>query len=636
MNHYKIILGMLLVCLPFFCLCTGNVKVDDVTCLGEGKGGGSPILSKLDLGCCPGLKKIAGNMGVDAEGVCHPAIDGGFVCAKCGDGKCGIGENKCNCPSDCSAGCAPEGEAVFDNPGMGPVKCCDVDAGIKPSTRIDTTYNICSDPDRSGSRGICSVSWAKTCGNGVCDPGEDKCNCLQDCSPPECAKDGEQVYMRSIDGPVRCCNANSGIKYDHRLENGACTAVSGQFSPVGVCVAGWQKTCGDSACGSGENRCNCPQDCGKVAASCGNGKCEAGETTTNCLTDCPCVAEGRRMPTFAVSPEGFEEQRQTGNLECCPGLNSVSNLFYNGVCEGIVGVLGGAVCVKCGNGVCGSGENYCNCPEDCKLQAEDNITGGAEEKAKRKAEGYFNEGRNEHLLGRGSAIESEQKTHIDKAKQSYTSALKIYEELRESAIRQGDLKKEVEYEALSHTVMHRLSEVEKEKETIGGPCHYKDYSGRCNITRTEGSGVYFMFIPYGEMDLTGVYWAKKEIIEREHSTAASFLGLKCLQGAFTPTADDVIKCNVKPGIIYNCTLKLITNGTCSPMWYAFADQDSGYSVDTCDQKCRKYGYSSSYCRTTENDSRNTCETGDHELRELSSECVPSYENGVKTACCCKK
>ena len=361
---------MLLVYLPFFCLCTGNVKVDDVTCLGEGKGGGSPILSKLDLGCCPGLKKIAGNMGVDAEGVCHPAIDGGFVCAKCGDGKCGIGENKCNCPSDCSAACAEEGEGVFDNPGMGPVKCCDVDAGIKPLTRIDTTYNICSDPDRSGSKGICSKSWAKTCGNGVCDSGEDKCNCLKDCPPPDCAKDGEQVYLRSIDGPVRCCSVDSGIKYDHRLENGACTAVSGQFSPVGACVVGWQKTCGDGACGSGENRCNCPQDCDKVAASCGNGKCEAGETTTNCLTDCPCVAEGRRMPTFAVSPEGFEQQRQTGNLECCPGLNSVSNQFYNGVCEGIVGVSGGDVCVKCGNGVCGSGENYCNCPKDCASEPE--------------------------------------------------------------------------------------------------------------------------------------------------------------------------------------------------------------------------------------------------------------------------
>lgn len=325
MHPNKILFGMLLVCLPFFCLCTGNVNVDDVACLGEGKGGGSPILSKLDLGCCPGLKKIAGNMGVDADGVCHPAIDGGFVCAKCGDGKCGIGENKCNCPSDCSAACAEEGEGVFDSPGMGPVKCCDVDAGIKPSTRIDTNYNICSDPDRSGSKGICSKSWAKTCGNGVCDSGEDKCNCLQDCPPPECANDGEQVYYRSIDGPVRCCNANSGIKYDHRLEDGACTAVSGQFSPVGVCMEGWQKTCGDGACGSGENRCNCPKDCsdcskGLSREACvdlgGNYLCSDGN---NCFCMCPCKIDA-----------------DCGNNRCGQGGNTCNEHRFRcvgGVCE---------------------------------------------------------------------------------------------------------------------------------------------------------------------------------------------------------------------------------------------------------------------------------------------------------------
>ena len=620
-------LGVLLLSLPLFSLCTENIKIDGVTCLGEGKDGGGGAVSKLDvLDCCQGLKKISADISADAEGVCRPRIDGGVVCAKCGDGKCGIGENKCNCPSDCSAACAPEGEAVFDNPGMGPLKCCDANAGIKPSTRIDTTYNICSGPDRSGSRGTCSVSWAKTCRNGVCDPGEDKCNCLQDCPPSQCAKDGDQVYMRSIDGPVRCCSADSGIKFDHRLDNGACTAVSGQFSLVGVCVAGWQKSCGDGVCGSGEDRCNCPRDCSISGRS----------TTTLPGQDCAGAGEKVCLPVSGLV------KCTDAPTKCCLGMSfddGYSTSDPQGDCPPPVPrpFNGVGICINCGDGICGAGENKCNCALDCKPQAEENITESTEELTKRKAEGYFNEGRNEHLLGRGASIEAEQNTHFDKAKQSYTSALKIYTELRESAIRQRDTKKEGEYEALSHRVMQRLSEVEKDMETIGGPCHYKEYSGRCNITRIEGSGVYFMFIPYGEMDLTGVRWTTKErIIEREHSTAASFLGQKCLQGAFAPTADDVIMCNVKPGVIYNCTIKLITDGTCSPMWYAFADQDSGYSVDTCDQKCRKYGYSSSYCRTTENDSQYTCEAGDHELRELSSECVPSYENGVKTACCCKK
>ena len=420
MNPHKFLFGMLLVCLCFFSLCTGNVKVDNVTCLGEGKGGGGFVSNmQVVLDCCQGLKKISEGMGVDTEGKCQQALDAGFVCAKCGDGRCGIGENKCNCPSDCSASCANEGESVFDNLGMGPVKCCNADSGIEPLTHIDSTYNICSDSDPSGSKGVCSESWSKTCGNGVCDPGEDKCNCLQDCPPAECAKDGEQVYSRSIDGPVRCCNANSGIKYDHRLENGACTAVSGQFSPIGACVEGWQKTCGDGTCGSGEDRCNCPQDCSsgpgstmadsncanvgetintplstdrkgptaccagltpddgymksdaqgdcpkpiphplpamEICIKCGDGVCGSGENKCNCPQDC-----GEKNRTNCAG-----EGENAMVYGCCPGLVRVMNSWVideNGVCQGFN--MPTAICTKCGDRVCGKGENKCNCPSDC-------------------------------------------------------------------------------------------------------------------------------------------------------------------------------------------------------------------------------------------------------------------------------
>lgn len=33
-----------------------------------------------------------------------PDNKGGFICAKCGNGKCGKGENVCNCPKDCYKG----------------------------------------------------------------------------------------------------------------------------------------------------------------------------------------------------------------------------------------------------------------------------------------------------------------------------------------------------------------------------------------------------------------------------------------------------------------------------------------------------------------------------------------------------
>lgn len=49
--------------------------------------------------CCEGLAPIAcGAPG--PEGVCEPCV-GASVCAACGDGVCGAGENICNCAQDC-------------------------------------------------------------------------------------------------------------------------------------------------------------------------------------------------------------------------------------------------------------------------------------------------------------------------------------------------------------------------------------------------------------------------------------------------------------------------------------------------------------------------------------------------------
>jgi len=60
--------------------------------------------------------------------------------------------------------------------------------------------------------------------------------------------------------------------------------------------------------------------------------------------------------------------------DCCLGLksiNSVSTIKSDGTCAMIVGSFG--ICKPCGNGVCDSGENKCNCPEDCN-----NATAGPE------------------------------------------------------------------------------------------------------------------------------------------------------------------------------------------------------------------------------------------------------------------
>jgi hypothetical protein len=53
--------------------------------------------------CCDGLTpKLDTAVASDGE-TCGPAECPCYVCVKCGDGECGLGENKCMCPEDCSS-----------------------------------------------------------------------------------------------------------------------------------------------------------------------------------------------------------------------------------------------------------------------------------------------------------------------------------------------------------------------------------------------------------------------------------------------------------------------------------------------------------------------------------------------------
>ena len=145
-----------------------------------------------------------------------------------------------------------------------------------------------------------------------------------------CAKEGQQ--MRD-DGPngyfsPRCCEGlnpmyNVGFK-------GNCSAPS-LPGDIAIC-----SNCGNGICNSetNEDKCNCPEDC---------------------AAKLECVGEGE---TFG----GW-----TAELDyCCEGLNSTYQGYFagdDGKC--IVGADFESMCTKCGNGVCGSGENKCNCYADC-------------------------------------------------------------------------------------------------------------------------------------------------------------------------------------------------------------------------------------------------------------------------------
>ena len=65
-------------------------------CLEEGEGY-AVVLDAPE--CCSGLTSI-GCEKPDSEGNCQDCV-GTFYCTYCGNGICGLGENKCNCPEDC-------------------------------------------------------------------------------------------------------------------------------------------------------------------------------------------------------------------------------------------------------------------------------------------------------------------------------------------------------------------------------------------------------------------------------------------------------------------------------------------------------------------------------------------------------
>ena len=80
----------------------GNLSLDvyecKSECIPEG-GSGAVILDGPE--CCQGLTQIGCDQ-PDQFGNCslEPCV-GSFYCANCGNGICGLGENKCNCPEDC-------------------------------------------------------------------------------------------------------------------------------------------------------------------------------------------------------------------------------------------------------------------------------------------------------------------------------------------------------------------------------------------------------------------------------------------------------------------------------------------------------------------------------------------------------
>ena len=206
--------------------------------------------------------------------------------------------------------------------------------------------------DDCNASGIPDECESQICCDGTCDPGENPCNCPQDCGSPAgsevpgvtCQDGGDN----DCDGQTDCADAD--------------------------CVADMACSCGNGTCVSGENPCNCPQDCGAppadetpgatcqdgldndcdgqtvcadsgcgcdLSCSCGDASCTDGETSCNCPQDC-----GQPLVHETFCRDGVDND--CDGLTDCDDSECASFLFCT-----------------CGDGACSSPENQCTCPEDC-------------------------------------------------------------------------------------------------------------------------------------------------------------------------------------------------------------------------------------------------------------------------------
>lgn len=178
------------------------------------------------------------------------------------------------------------------------------------------------------------------------------------CEPPSFSDDCSLVTEFQCGFQASC---NSGKIYVNWHHHWFCNGVEEitEFACAYTCPHGceegeimdWPKD-GKSLVETNCFECSDPSDCvGLEHPMClGYWECLNGKCSWKC--DSECIGEGGSVP---VAP---------GAKDCCPGLVKVpcDKPGPDGECQPC---LGASICTYCGDGICGIGENSCNCSDDC-------------------------------------------------------------------------------------------------------------------------------------------------------------------------------------------------------------------------------------------------------------------------------
>ncbi len=274
-----------------------------------------------DADCAKGEKCVLGicpmYVGAPCFGECKPAQHEGCKSDKdCGDGEfCEFPEGQCGGTGKCTK----RNETCIEL--YSPVCGCD-----------NKTYGNACFAEAAGQ----SIAYKGKC------KAPEKCQADKDCPAGQyCDRMTRQGDDGSGSGP-------SGENYGVCKPNpeGKCVK-DADCAKDEKCVLGPCPMCPNCPC-FGECQPASPSKCKQ------DSDCKPGQfcNKDNQCEDYPCIGEGGNGVVYPWS------------AKCCAGLQSIScaKPGKDGTCEACTGAF---FCTKCGDGICKSPENECNCPEDC-------------------------------------------------------------------------------------------------------------------------------------------------------------------------------------------------------------------------------------------------------------------------------